>query len=204
MAAVLDGKLHFLSLQDLYIRRPQGAPSSLRGHKMRTEGIGNSARKLLLLSALLLFCRPLFAQRAFTMLPPWNANDGDPIAFMRPHYVLHQTTDSNLASPPTTAFAPAQIRRAYGFDRVSNEGARQVIGIVDAYDDPKAEADLGVFSKQVWFARLHHRKWMLSQSLRQRPACGEPQLGRRDFARCPVGACNSSASHHSIGRSQIQ
>jgi subtilase family serine protease len=40
------------------------------------------------------------------------------------------------------------MRTAYGFKLVSNEGAGQVIGIVDAYDDPNIESDLGVFTKQ--------------------------------------------------------
>jgi subtilase family serine protease len=41
---------------------------------------------------------------------------------------------------------PAQIKRAYGFDKVANEGKGQVIAIVDAFDDPKIEGDLGVFN----------------------------------------------------------
>jgi subtilase family serine protease len=41
---------------------------------------------------------------------------------------------------------PDQIRRAYGFDQVSNQGAGQVIGIVDAYNHPRIENDLAVFS----------------------------------------------------------
>src|ERR1019366_7589210 len=45
-------------------------------------------------------------------------------------------------------FTPAQVRHAYGFDQVTNQGAGQTIGIVDAYDDPNAESDLGVFSAQ--------------------------------------------------------
>src|SRR6202041_704579 len=52
------------------------------------------------------------------------------------------------AGPPSTAFAPAQVRHAYGFDQVTNEGAGQTIGIVDAYDDANVASDLGVFSAQ--------------------------------------------------------
>jgi subtilase family serine protease len=43
---------------------------------------------------------------------------------------------------------PAQVRHFYGFDQISNGGDGQIIGIIDAYDDPHAEADLGVFSTQ--------------------------------------------------------
>lgn len=40
---------------------------------------------------------------------------------------------------------PAQTRHAYGFDQLTNQGLNQIIGIVDAYDDPNIESDLGVF-----------------------------------------------------------
>lgn len=115
---------------------------------MQSEGIRKFSAKFLLVSAALLFGSQAFAQRAYTNLPSLHAGDDDPIAFMGPHYVIHQTQESNLSSPPTTAFSPNQIRHAYGFDLISNQGAHQIIGIVDAYDDPKAENDLGVFSKQ--------------------------------------------------------
>ncbi len=50
-------------------------------------------------------------------------------------------------SKPTGIF-PAQMKTAYGFNLVSNKGKGQIIGIVDAYDDPNIESDLGVFTKQ--------------------------------------------------------
>jgi len=40
------------------------------------------------------------------------------------------------------------MRHAYGFDQIGNQGSGQVIGIVDAYDDPNIESDLGVFNRQ--------------------------------------------------------
>jgi len=52
------------------------------------------------------------------------------------------------SAPPTTAFSPAKIRHAYGFDTVRNQGTEEVIGIVDAYDDPNVESDLAVFDRQ--------------------------------------------------------
>jgi len=48
---------------------------------------------------------------------------------------------------PTGIF-PAKMRAAYGFNLVANQGAGQVIGIVDAFDDPNIESDLGVFTKE--------------------------------------------------------
>ncbi len=65
-----------------------------------------------------------------------------------PHYFIHQASGAGLTSPPISAFQPAQIRHAYGFDLVSNQGAGQTIALVDAYDDPNAESDLAVFSQQ--------------------------------------------------------
>lgn len=49
------------------------------------------------------------------------------------------------ASP--TGLGPTQIIGAYGFSSSLTAGAGQTIAIVDAYDDPKAESDLGVFSQ---------------------------------------------------------
>ncbi len=43
-------------------------------------------------------------------------------------------------------YTPAQIRHAYGVDQLTNQGEGQIIGIVDGYDYPNAEADLGVFT----------------------------------------------------------
>src|SRR4051812_5975085 len=42
-------------------------------------------------------------------------------------------------------YTPAQIRHAYGFDKVNFTGAGQTIAIVDAFDDPTILADLKVF-----------------------------------------------------------
>lgn len=64
---------------------------------------------------------------------------------------------SGIAHPPyrikpNTPFAapsglsPAMIKTAYGFSSIPFQGAGQTIAIVDAYDNPNAEADLNVFS----------------------------------------------------------
>ena len=77
-----------------------------------------------------------------------DENGQSPIAFMGPHYFIHQAAGASLSTPPTTAFTPSQIRHAYGFDLVTNQGAGQTIALVDAYDDANAANDLAVFSKQ--------------------------------------------------------
>jgi subtilase family serine protease len=102
----------------------------------------------MLLIAALIFCQPLWAQHVITVLPHLSQNDEPPISFMRPFFSIHAAAGSSPAGPPTSALAPAQVRHAYAFDQVSNQGAGQTIGIVDAYDDPNAEADLGAFDAQ--------------------------------------------------------
>jgi hypothetical protein len=54
-----------------------------------------------------------------------------------PHF--HLTPLADAASAP---YSPAQVRHAYGFDKLSYDGAGETIAIVDAYDDPKIQADL--------------------------------------------------------------
>lgn len=53
-------------------------------------------------------------------------------------------------NPPATApapYTPAQVRHAYGFDRLNLDGSGQTIAIIDAYDDPTIAADLRAFDK---------------------------------------------------------
>ena len=54
----------------------------------------------------------------------------------------------DLAQAAPYGLSPAQIESAYGFSTNLTAGAGQTIAIVDAYDDPTAESDLGVFSAQ--------------------------------------------------------
>jgi subtilase family serine protease len=115
---------------------------------MRTEGYGNCARSLAVLAALFVFSSTANGQHVLTILPPSSVGDGHPISFMRPFYQLHHVEEVTASGPPTSAFTPAKIRHAYGFDLVSNQGTGQIIGIADAYDDPNAEADLTVFDAQ--------------------------------------------------------
>jgi len=115
---------------------------------MATEGFRKIRASLFILLAALASSGPVFAQHVFTVLPRHVEGDENPVTFMRPHYQIHLAAASTQAGPPSTAFSPSQIRHAYGFDEVSNQGAGQIIAIVDAYDDPNAEADLGVFDTQ--------------------------------------------------------
>ncbi len=52
------------------------------------------------------------------------------------------------ASTSPTGLSPATIKSVYSFSTSSTAGAGKTIAIVDAYDDPTAESDLGVFNSQ--------------------------------------------------------
>jgi len=69
-----------------------------------------------------------------------NPIDGKRIAHP-PHRIKPNTP---LFAP--SGYSPAQMQKAYGLASIPNQGAGQVIGIVDAFDNPNIESDLGVFS----------------------------------------------------------
>ncbi|MBV8609494.1 MAG: S53 family peptidase [Singulisphaera sp.] len=55
------------------------------------------------------------------------------------------------STPPTTAFTPAQIQKAYGIDSLvasGNAGQGQTVAIVDAFDNPNIASDLHNFDVQ--------------------------------------------------------
>jgi subtilase family serine protease len=51
-------------------------------------------------------------------------------------------------SKTPTGYTPQQMLHAYGVDQIANQGAGQIIGIVDGYDYPSVESDLAVFTSQ--------------------------------------------------------
>jgi subtilase family serine protease len=115
---------------------------------MRVKVLPCTVRTLVIFALGSVFFQPLCAQQTL-YLPIQRSEDGQsPISFMRPHYFIHQASGAGLTSPPISAFQPVQIRHAYGFDLLSDQGAGQTIALVDAYDDPNAESDLAVFSQQ--------------------------------------------------------
>ena len=44
-------------------------------------------------------------------------------------------------------FTPAEIRHAYGFDQILNQGEGQTIAVVNAFDHPSIEQDFAVFNR---------------------------------------------------------
>jgi len=90
---------------------------------------------LIVLAVGVLVLQPLVIQGTWAERPP--------AGYARPPFHIK----GNARTAPT-GLSPAQTRHAYGFDLVANQGAGQTIGIVDAYDDPNIESDLGVFDTQ--------------------------------------------------------
>ncbi len=90
----------------------------------------------LLLSATLIVAvtAPIVAQQSDT---------GDRI-FTTPIRIAYPRSDSSTPS----GYTPFQMRSAYKYSAIPNQGQGMTIGIVDACDYPTVEADLGVFSTQ--------------------------------------------------------
>ncbi|CAN0618873.1 Peptidase S53 domain-containing protein [Burkholderia multivorans] len=92
-------------------------------------------------------CMPLLASAvAFAQgdVPSYIEGTRVPKGFARPPF--HTKVKTNASTATVTGLTPSVVRHAYGFDAVANGGDGMVIAIVDAYDDPKIESDLGVFS----------------------------------------------------------
>jgi subtilase family serine protease len=74
-----------------------------------------------------------------------------PAIGVRPHYVVagHASPSPHAFSCQTTTpaqcYGPAQLRAAYGVDKVPATGAGRTIAIVDAYQSPTIAADLAAF-----------------------------------------------------------
>ena len=115
---------------------------------MQSGGVRSIIRGLIAAGTILVASQTAQAQQPFYLQIHMGENGPDPIAFMGPHYYIHQAAGASLSTPPTTAFTPPQMRHAYGFDLITNQGAGQTIALVDAYDDANAASDLTVFSKQ--------------------------------------------------------
>ena len=86
-------------------------------------------------------------QAAASSAPPlafpqsWTA--ADPI-------IVSKTLQSDSLSPfvNPSGLYPAQIRKAYGIDKLAGNGAGKTIAIIDAYGDPNMATDIASFDTQ--------------------------------------------------------
>jgi subtilase family serine protease len=101
-------------------------------------------KNLLQLSVLTLTLATVFSAFANDergdMRPSFKVSDGQT--------KLYSAGGSQHNSTPGKGFNPQQIKKLYGIDQFSGQGAGQTIAIVDAYGNPTMEADLNTFSKQ--------------------------------------------------------
>ncbi len=104
--------------------------------------VGKAAIFALALSILMLLVSvlPVTASPAAGAPLDWTASP--------PIHVKPYTTSS------PTGYSPAQIRHAYGFDTLADDGSGQTIAIIDAYDDPTVESDLQTFINQFGLASM--------------------------------------------------
>src|ERR1035437_1395398 len=108
-----------------------GDTANLRNKETGMKRIALFSLSMLVLLAVAL---PLAAQKT----------DGSHIFAYPPIRIVDVQQDSTTPH----GYFPAQMRAAYGFNGVPNGGAGQIIGIVDAFDNPNAEADLQVYDAQ--------------------------------------------------------
>ncbi|WP_395735132.1 peptidase S8 and S53 subtilisin kexin sedolisin [Prosthecobacter sp.] len=82
--------------------------------------------------------------------PPGRVSSSAPeierIHARAPLWARGATHAAPMATTSPTGYTPAQIRHAYGFDKITGNGAGQTIAIVDAYGSPSLANDLKVFS----------------------------------------------------------
>jgi len=91
------------------------------------------------------FCRKL-AILLVAAFPGLAQDAGESPRLAHPPIRILTGPDVSKAAP--TGYTPAQMTTAYGFDLIANQGAGQTIALVDAFDDPNIESDLGVFTTQ--------------------------------------------------------
>lgn len=103
----------------------------------------------------------VLAMAAFPMLAAASPDQGngppDGVDAKPPHHARHAPSsgEAQRVSGTTSYYEPAQVRHAYGIDQLAATGAGQIIGIVDAYDDPTAAVDLQTFITNFGLAPMH-------------------------------------------------
>jgi subtilase family serine protease len=83
-------------------------------------------------------------------VPTGTATESGPITTPNSQLMTPAVMVGQLPLPTTKgSYSPAQVRQAYGFDKLALNGAGQTIAIIDAYDDPTLWQDLQTFDQ--WF-----------------------------------------------------
>ncbi len=109
--------------------------------------------------------RPVFASAPVC---PGPAAEGE----ARCHSHVRLDVDARpFATTGPTGYGPADLRAAYVLPSAT-AGAGQVVAIVDAYDDPNVESDLGVYRAQFGLPILstHPSEWRRLKKAHRRAA----------------------------------
>jgi subtilase family serine protease len=121
-------------------------PGTIRRVRGRVPGPGQVSRRCALVHrvAILAF-GAAFILGLFGPAAVFAASPAGSIHDFVAHPLFHVKPSATTAP---TGLSPSQIKAAYSFPTSSTAGSGKTIAIVDAYNDPTAEADLGVFSSQ--------------------------------------------------------
>jgi subtilase family serine protease len=81
---------------------------------------------------------------------PLAAQSPDLLSHIAHPPLKHIVVPGGVASAIPLGYTPLALKVAYGFldGNLKDKGSSQIIAVVDAYDDPTAEADLATFSTQ--------------------------------------------------------
>jgi subtilase family serine protease len=124
----------------------------------------------------------LFSLSMFVLLAaalPLAAQKAD-LSHIYAHTPIIANVQPDNSSP--TGILPREFKSAYGFNQIPNQGAGQVIALVDAFDDPNIASDLAVyqayfglgpcnFQKVIVGSPLQGQGWDLEESLDVEQAC---------------------------------
>jgi subtilase family serine protease len=75
---------------------------------------------------------------------PGNLKRACPVSLDEYHYSCEALVQTDVAHPLISGLTPANLQSAYNLPS-STQGTGQTVAVVDAFDDPNAEADLGVY-----------------------------------------------------------
>jgi subtilase family serine protease len=76
---------------------------------------------------------------------------------------------------------PAEVRHAYGFDQIANQGEGQTIGILASWDNPTIQADLNTFSAMFGLPSSTVEKQYYPSNTVPVPPAGYPLLFLEEF-----------------------
>ena len=105
-------------------------------------------------------------------------------------------------SPAPSGLGPADLQDAYKLPSAT-EGKGMKVALVDAYDDPNAEADMAVYRSTFGLPAVHHRQRLLQEGLpagRHELPTAELGLGGGDLPRPGHGLGDLPEVPHPAGR----